>query len=423
MTMHTDVGGTMRRTSAVLGAVLSLGLATTAAAQDTQAAGDTRWTPWVGCWQASARDIESMGVSPGSSTPLPVVCITPASGAAAIDLVTITGADVAPAERIDANGVRRAVSREGCDGWETAEFSPDAKRIYLRSEHQCTGNRTRTSTGIMSISPNGEWLDVQGVKVEENNAVRVAHYGRVPIPAALPAQMRSAIESHKLAQNTAVLGVSDAIEIADVVEASKRADALVVQTWLIERGQGFGMNAKRLAQVADADVPPSVIDVMVALSYPRAFAINLANGNGTITPSEQTRAMAEANESLRDGPTVYMNSWDPFYSRYGSYGYRYSGYGYGLFGFPGYYPWYRQGGVVVVRPSDGAQPRDTRGRMVKGSGYTRPADRRSGDSGEPRSSVSGGERSGGSSSAGTRSSGGGSSSSGGERRTAKPRSP
>ncbi|MDF2774708.1 MAG: hypothetical protein K0S86_4208, partial [Geminicoccaceae bacterium] len=311
---------------------------------------------------------------------------------------------------------------EGCDGWETAEFSPDAKRIYLRSEHQCTGNRTRTSTGIMSISPNGEWLDVQGVKVEENNAVRVAHYGRVPIPAALPAQMRSAIESHKLAQNTAVLGVSDAIEIADVVEASKRADALVVQTWLIERGQGFGMNAKRLAQVADADVPPSVIDVMVALSYPRAFAINLANGNGTITPTEQTRAMAEANESLRDGPTVYMNSWDPFYSRYGSYGYGYSGYGYGLFGFPGYYPWYRQGGVVVVRPSDGAQPRDTRGRMVKGSGYTRPADRRSGDSGEPRSSVSGGERSGGSSSAGTKSSGGGSSS-GGERRTAKPRSP
>jgi hypothetical protein len=417
MTTRTHVVGTVKRTSAVLGTVLSLGLATTAAAQETQATGDPRWTPWVGCWQASGRDVESMGVSPGSQTPLPVVCIAPAEGAAAIDLVTLTGTQVAPAERIDANGIRRPVSREGCEGWETAEFSPDAKRIYLRSEHQCTGNRTRTSTGIMSMTPNGEWLDVQGVKVETNNAVRVAHYGRVPIPAGLDARMRGAIESHKLAQNTASLAAGDSVAIADVIEASKRADALVVQTWLIERGQGFGMNAKRLAQVADANVPSGVIDVMVALSYPRAFAINLANGNGEIVPSDQTRAMAEANEALRDGPTVYMNSWDPFYSRYGYSGY-YSRYGYSPFGFPGYYPWYRQGGVVVVRPSGSVQapPSDTRGRMVKGRGYTRPDDRRGS---EPRTTVSDGGSKG--SSSGTSSSGG--SSSGGERRKAKPRSP
>jgi uncharacterized membrane protein YgcG len=418
MTTRTYVSGAAKRTSAVVGAALALGLATTAAAQESSASGDARWTPWVGCWQASARDLEAMAVSPGSQTPLPVVCIAPAAGAAAIDLVTVTGAQVSPLERIDANGVRRPVSREGCEGWETAEFSPDSKRIYLRSEHQCTGNRTRTSTGIMSMSPNGEWLDVQGVKVESNNAVRVAHYGRVPVPPALDARMRAAIENHKLARNTAVIAASDSIEIADVVEASKRADPLVVQTWLIERGQGFGMNAKRLAQVADAKVPSSVIDVMVALSYPRAFAINLANGNGTVTPTEQTRALAEADEGLRDGPMVYMN-WDPFYSRYGSYGY-YSRYGYGMYGFPGYYPWYTTGNVVV-RPSGTVQlpPRDTRGRMVKGGGYTRPSDRRDSGSGEPRSSVSGSGSSGGSSSAG--SSGG--SSGGGERRTAKPRSP
>ena len=421
MTTHTHVSGTMKRTSAALGAALSLGLATTAGAQSAQV-GDSRWTPWVGCWQASARDLESMAVSPGSQTPLPVVCIAPAAGGAAIDLVTVTGTEAVPAERIDANGIRRPVSREGCDGWETAEFSPDAKRIYLRSEHQCTGNRTRTSTGIMSMTPNGEWLDVQGVTVESNNAVRVAHYGRVAIPAALGTEMRSAIENHRLAQSTAALAASESLEIADVIEASKRADPLVVQTWLIERGQGFGMNAKRLAQVADADVPASIIDVMVALSYPRAFAINLANGNGQVVPTEQTQALADANEALRDGPTVYLNSWDPFYSRYGSYGYS-RGYGYGLYGFPGYYPWYRQGGVIV-RPSGSVEvpARDTRGRMVKGSGYTRPSDRRGGGSGEPRSSVSGSGSSGsGSSSAGTSSSGG--SSSGGERRTAKPRSP
>jgi hypothetical protein len=392
-----------------------LGSAAPVVAQGTQAATDARWAPWIGCWQASSRDLASMGVSPGSQTPLPVVCFVPVTGAVGVDLVTVNGTQVGQAERVDATGSRRPVSREGCEGWETADFSPDAKRIYLRSAHQCTGNRARTSTGIMSISPNGEWLDVQGVKVEDNNAVRVAHYGKVPVPAALGADAKAALEGHGLARNTAVLAASDSIDIADVIEASRRADPLVVQAWLTERGQGFDMNAKRLAQVADAKVAPNVIDVMVALSYPRAFAINLAGANGQVVPTEQTRALAE-NDVQGDGPLVYLN-WDPFYSSYDRYGY-YSRYGYGRYGYLGYSPWYSPyNNVIVVRPQPAAEP-DTRGRVVKGRGYTRPADRRDpgSSSGDGRSSV-GSSGSGGSSSAGSSGSGGG------EQRTAKPRSP
>jgi len=410
MTTREYVLGMAKRGGALLGATVLF--ASTAMAQGT-AAPDARWAPWIGCWQASSRDVASMNVSPGSQTPLPVVCFAPAAGNAAVDLVTVIGTQVNPAERIDAAGTKRAVGREGCAGWETAEFSPNGKRIYLRSEHMCSGDRTRTSTGIMSITPNGEWLDVQGVKVDQNNAVRVAHYGRVPVPSVLGADMKAALE-RKLDQNTALLAASDSLQIADVVEATKRADPLVVQAWLIERGQGFGMNAKRLAEVADAKVPSHVIDVMVALSYPRAFAINLAQGNGQIVPTEQTRAMAEAN-GMGNGPMVYLN-FDPFYSGYGYY----SRYGYGLYGnsYPGYSPWYRPSSVVVVRPNQVPTAQDTRGRMVRGRGYTRPESRQGGGSSEPRSSV-------GSSDGGSRSSGGSSSSGGstggGEPRTAKPR--
>jgi hypothetical protein len=269
------------RASTLLATALVLASAAVAGAQATQgAATDGRWAPWVGCWQPSARDVEALGVSPGTQTPLSIVCVVPVQGTASVDLVTVTGDKVAPPERVDATGSRRPVSREGCEGWETAEFSPDANRIYLRSEHQCSGNRTRTSTGIMSITPSGEWLDVQGVKVESNNAVRVAHYGRVPAPAALPADMKAALETGSMATKTAMLAAADSVEIADVIEATKRADELVVQAWLAERGQGFNMDAKRLAQVADAKVPERVIDLMVALSYPRAFAINLHRATG-----------------------------------------------------------------------------------------------------------------------------------------------
>lgn len=419
MTTQLNVGSKSSRTSVLLAAAVLFGSAVAAGAQNTQLAStDGRWAPWVGCWQATTAD-DAATLTPAPNKALPVVCVVPAAGSQGVDLVTVEGGTVTP-ERVDANGTQREVNREGCKGWEKADFSPDAKRIYLRSQHECSGNRTRTSTGIMSISPNGEWLDVEGVKVGANGGVRVVHYGRVPVPAALDASMKLALEGNKLATTTAFLAASDSVRVADVIEATKHVDPLVVQTWLAQRGQGFGIDAKRLNQLADAKVPSNVIDVMVALSYPRSFAINLAQADGQVVPTEQTRANAE--ESLRDGPTVYMNNWDPFYSS--SYGY-YSRYGYrGGYGYAGYYPgyWYQGVPVIITRPSGTVDvpQQDTRGRMVKGSGYTRPPNR-DGGSGSPRGSTS----SGGSSSSGgsTSTSSGGSSSSGGETRTAKPRSP
>ena len=325
--MRLDIDRKSNRTSAVLAAVLLLGSALAAGAQETQlASNDARWAPWIGCWQSSSRDAVTMELAPNKAAP--VICFMPASGNGTVDFVTINGGTAGAPEHVDANGTRRAVDREGCTGWEIADFSADAKRIYLHSEHQCTGNRTRTSTGIMSITPDGEWLDVQGVKVDEHTGVRVAHYGRVPIPPALNADLRAKIEGVKLATNTAVIAASDSVRIADVIEASKKVDPLVLQTWLTERGQGFNLDAKRLTQLADAKVPRNVIDVMVALTYPQAFAVNLAQADGQMVQAAGAPQVA-MDEGAQAGPTIFMN-WDPFYSS--SYGYGY-GYRYGTYGF------------------------------------------------------------------------------------------
>jgi len=412
MTMRLDVDRKSNRTSAVLAAVLLLGSAVAAGAQETQlASNDGRWTPWIGCWQASSRDALTLELAPNKASP--VVCFIPAAGNATVDLVTVNGGAAAAPEHVDANGSRREVSREGCKGWEVAEFSPDAKRIYVRSEHQCIGNRTRTSTGIMSITPNGEWLDIQGVKVDTHNGVRVAHYGRVPIPPALSADLRAKLEAAKLATTTAVLALSDSVRVTDVIEASKKIDPLVVQTWLAERGQGFNMDAKRLAQLADAKVPGNVIDVMVALSYPQAFALNLAHADGQMVQASGPPQVA-ADEGPQAGPMIFM-SWDPFYSSAYRYGYRYGMYGFGNGGNPYGGNWYNGYPIVVTRPGGNvnAAQEETHGRMVRGSGYTRDRGSSGGSTASPSGRTSGG---GGSSSAG-----GGSSSSGGGGRTAKPR--
>jgi hypothetical protein len=181
----------------------------------------------------------------------------------------------------------------------------------------------------------------------------------------------------------AALESRDSVRVADVVEATKRVDPLVVQTWLVQLGQGFNVDAKRLAELANAKVPANVIDVMVALSYPQAFAINLAQADGQIVPTGN-QAQANAQEALGNGPTVFM-SFDPmwsssygYYSRYGSNGYYNNGY---------YGTYYQARPVIVTRPSGtvDAQQSESRGRMVRGSGYTRGGD--GGSAGAPRGST------------------------------------
>ena len=98
-----------------------------------------------------------------------------------------------------------------------------------------------------------------------------------------------------------------------------------------------------------------------------------------------------ASEEMGNGPVVYMG-WDPLYS-YGYSAYGYNRYGYrGGLGYNGYYPeyWYPGGTVIITRPSGSVElpNADTRGKMVRGSGYTRPQGRSDGgSSGSPRSCV------------------------------------
>jgi hypothetical protein len=122
-------------------------------------------------------------------------------------------------------------------------------------------------------------------------------------------------------------------------------------------------------------VPASVIDLMVALSYPRTFQVHA----GAPEPQpQQQRAWRPTPASYADEcidpfyPYVrYRGGCDPFYSsRYGYGYYGYNRYGYSPWGYSSY--GWNYGGqpvVVIVRPEDG-QPR-TPGSIVRGQGYTR----------------------------------------------------
>jgi hypothetical protein len=340
------------------------------------------------------------------------VCVIPTSSGTAVEIATFVGDSVALRQRVDATGEQREVTKDGCSGWERATFSPNGERVYLRSAYTCSGNLTRTSNGVMAMSPAGEWLDVLGVVAGNTTGVRVARYQPAPT-GSLPAEVAAALKDRAQAISDARMVAMTPVTTDDVVEASRYIDPGVVQTWIAERGEGFSLDAKRLVALEKSGVAPQVIDIMVALSYPRVFALDRSRVGGP-APTEDERAAG-------GGRTVYVYGWDPFYSPYG---YRYGyGYGYGYGGYGGWGGWYDRP-VVIVRPPSG-NDREQHGRVVKGRGYVpgRAVDRSSGSAGSRETGSSGGSASSGSGSSTSSGTASKSPSSGSTGRTAKPRPP
>jgi len=389
---------------------------TTAQAQTAQNTGETRWRAWVGCWEPVSPD----NVISTADAKAMRVCIVPSGGRSAVDIVNVANGKVAERTHLDATGERHPIGREGCTGVESADWSADNLRVYLKAELTCDGVQ-RTTSGILAFAPSGEWLDVQGVTTGKNSGVHVTRYRPVSDLAGIPADITSALPNAQLAQSTARGAAAGPVDPQDVAEAVRHVQAPVVEAWLLERGQGFALSASQLVALANEGVPGSTTDLMVALSFPKTFAINHGTREPSLTaPSAGQQGTVVAGRTIPVYADPYGYSpfgWGPYSSYYSWYGYNYGAYPYGGYGSPygGYGYGYGGGPIIIVRNGDTPAGPSTSPRVVRGRGYTEGRSTPSTSSGSRSSSSSG---SSGSSSAGTSSSAGsssGSSSSGGER--------
>jgi hypothetical protein len=194
-----------------------------------------------------------------------------------------------------------------------------------------------------------------------------------------------------------------------VIDPTEHVYDPVVRARIAERREPFPVGAAQLVRMADAGVAPAVIDVVVAVSYPRDFTVA-----DDVDAPEAERREAAAPPAPSLAGVRRTRFWDPFYG-FGYYSYydrlEYGGYsyGYGGFGYPGRF----RPSVIVVQPRQ-----ETQGRVVNGRGYTR--NRPS----TPSSPAPAPSSSSGSSGSGDSSAGSGSGSSGGSTgRTAQPRPP
>ncbi|MCC6316900.1 MAG: hypothetical protein IT361_04335 [Gemmatimonadaceae bacterium] len=315
------------------------------------------WDPWIGCWDLVPRASQM-------STDGTRVCVVPSADGGAVELVSIAGDSVTGRQQLQVGSGRR-VQDGACTGVE--DLHATGVRVYVRTSMECGGQR-RLVNSVMAMSAIGEWIDVRGVAFGTNVGVKASRYRPAPSLARLPADVALALRQRSPLAAGSRIAASGRLQPADVIEAARYLEVGVLQTWLAERGQGFTLDANGLRALEKARVAPSVIDVMVALSYPAQFAL------------DRTR-LGDAAPDVRGDVRGEGNGADWYDDGYG-YGYGYDPYGYG---YGRGYGWYvgNRPIVVVQRPADSDD--DEHGKVVKGRGYV---------SGRDGSSRSGGERSG-----------------------------
>ncbi|HEX6925561.1 MAG TPA: hypothetical protein VF167_09025 [Longimicrobiaceae bacterium] len=357
------------RNRALTGGALVAGLLLMAAAPAPaqQTAEGPRWQAWIGCWEPTA-DAAAPSDAPDVDRKL---CVVPTAQSDAAEMVSIADGEVESRSTVRADGEQHRAEREGCTGWESASWSANGTRLYLRSQFNCEGGLERISSGVMAFAPDQEWIDVQAVSVGGNSGVQVVRYRPASNTADLPAEIRASLENRTLAADAARMAAAARIGPDDVIEASRNLDATALEAWLVERDQSFTVDARTLTRLADAGVPTRVIDLLVALAYPEVFAVD--NSARQVPPRV-------------GGPRGPV--WDPWWGP----GYGYYPYGRRYWGWYGGYP-----GVIIVRQPDGS--RSNGGKAVKGEGYrrgdrggaaTQPTSRPSSEGSSARSGGSGG---------------------------------
>jgi hypothetical protein len=333
------------RNSLLVTALFSAALAS--AAQAAQP--DDAWLALAGCWRAEG------------DTSQRSLCVVP--DGEGVRMITLNAGKIESETRIVANGQPRSITQEGCTGTETANWSADRQRVFLRAELNCGNNVMRKVSGMFAVISGSQWASVQAITTAGNTSVHKVRYAESE-PENLPANIAQSFRDNRLARQTVRLGASSPLDLADVIDASAKADTAVVQGWLTTVNQEFDLDAAQLIQLSDAGVPGSVIDVLIAVSNPRFFAVRDERAN------DDMRGRRRRPVGCLD--SYWYDPYDPFAYRGAAYHPHGNGCG-GWYGpsWGGYYGggYYGGGSVIVI---DRGSIRN--GGRVTREGYKKPRD-------------------------------------------------
>jgi hypothetical protein len=140
---------------------------------------------------------------------------------------------------------------------------------------RCEGEPRWHANGISLIADGTRWIDVQLIEEAGRRSVRVRRY-RLASSEAAPHAAPSAAGDDPGGRRAA----GAPLALREIAELTARVPIEVLQAVLLETRPTFALTANRLVELRRANVPPAVIDLMVALSFPEHFAVDRASSRG-----------------------------------------------------------------------------------------------------------------------------------------------
>ena len=244
---------------AALGAVVALaGLPADMAAQEAN--NRMALQPFLGCWQPDGEEEEAG-----------ILCFV--ADGSRVEMLTVAEGGITHRELFAVDGQLRRIEQDGCTGEESARFSDDHQRIYTTSSMTCAGEPPRSGTGIIFMPEADEWVDVRAIAADDSEVTAWAQwYVRTGESELNDLGIESGRYTAPLAVRAMAGGARARITIDDVIDASRNVHEKAVEAWIAEVGQEFaGLDVDDLVELDGAGVSGNLIDVIVAVSFPRAF--------------------------------------------------------------------------------------------------------------------------------------------------------
>lgn len=248
-------------------------------------AADSRWDPWLGCWELVDDDRREPLVGeadPTEGQDVPVrglVCLSGQPDGVAV--TSLANGEPFVEEILIADGQRHPSSKGTCQGWQENRWSADGHRLFTTAELECEDDQRLQISGLSMMVPRTTWVDIQVVESPSGRAVVVRKYR--------PAHGPEVDDLDEFGEPAAQLStrrflgfgdITDPLSADDVAEAAKLAAPEIVEAAVLEHEEGFELDAETLIGLADAGVRPGLIDLMVALSYPDQFRVQRADSPG-----------------------------------------------------------------------------------------------------------------------------------------------
>jgi uncharacterized membrane protein YgcG len=323
------------------------------------------------------------------------MCITPDKNG--VRMQTIVGTTRGIDELVIPDAVAHAITDPECKGTERAEWSTDGARVFRDTDVTCGKEPARAIKSVAFLAPGPSFINVQQISgADATSSVRVQRYRR--------AANQQLADGSKAPQPPAGAAARTSPELTtwsvdDVIEASSKIPAEALQAALTEVHHGFELNKKTLIALDDAGVEDHVIDLMVALTYPKRFVVERAGGGSTsgvsmgsgwfdpFMMSPMMGAYAECFSPYGYGYRTYYGMCNSM--GYSSFGYNYYGYGYNRYGYGVNGGWIDVGNLPPGTGNGGGQVEpQADGRVISGRGYTQIRNRESEPA--PRTSNGGG---------------------------------